>query len=246
MDKAKWKQLLGKKWAFPVIYMVAAVLILGGMWWYQDPNEYPLTKEDLGLEEVTPSPFVGEDPIPADQLNEGFGEAVPVSQTIEQMQWPVANINDIQVSMDFFDENATDEEMESAIVSFQDELWPHTGIDIVSANEKEFTVVAALGGEVVRAEKDPVVGYMVEVKHNSGVSTIYQSLSGLKVKKGDKVIQGATLGKANRNMFEKDQGIHLHFEVRKDDKAYNPYAFFDQELNQVLEELSDQENEDNE
>lgn len=70
MDKAKWKRLLGKKWAFPAVYMIAAVLILGLMWWFQDPNEYPLTKDELGLEELSMDPPANQRELTAEELAE--------------------------------------------------------------------------------------------------------------------------------------------------------------------------------
>jgi len=230
MEKNKWKKLLGKKWTYPAIYMIAAALILTLMWWYQDPNEYPITQEELGLQTEESGTVTEEVSM------DNFGEAIAVSQPVEKMAWPVESTTDIQVRMEFFDENATEEEMAGAIVRYDNELWPHAGIDIVAADEKPFQVVAALNGEVTRAEKDPVVGYAVELKHNNGLVTHYYSLSDLKVAKGDQVKQGTVLGLASRNAFEKDNGIHLHFEVRKDGQALRPDTFFDQDVNQILQQ----------
>lgn len=233
---SKWKHLLGKKWAFPAIYMVTAALILAVIWWYQDPNEYPITKEELGLEEVNPA----ENSISYsdEMLAEKLGQTISVNMVSEQMMWPVADINEIEISMEYFDQYATAEELQYAIVSFQDELWPHTGIDIVTHSGEPFDVVAALSGEVIRAEKDPVVGYVVELAHQDGLVTSYSSLSDLQVAKGDKINQGTIIGKASRNIFEKDQGNHLHFEVRKDGVSLNPNLFFGRDLDQALNQLS--------
>lgn len=233
---SKWKQLLGKKWAFPAIYMVTAALILAVIWWYQDPNEYPITKEELGLEEVNPA----ENSISYsdEMLAEKLGQTISVNMVSEEMMWPVADISEIEISMEYFDQYATAEELQYAIVSFQDELWPHTGIDIVTHSGETFNVVAALSGEVIRAEKDPVVGYVVELAHQDGLVTSYSSLSDLQVAKGDKINQGTIIGKASRNIFEKDQGNHLHFEVRKDGVSVNPNLFFGRDLDQALNQLS--------
>ena len=222
---SKWKKLLGKKWTFPAIYMTVAALILTLMWWYQGGQNAQLTKEDLGLQQT---------------INEEVAqneEAVPVTAQTEQMMWPVQNADKAEVKMEFFDLTRTEEEMQKAIVKFQNEIWPHTGIDIVSKDNSTLTIVAALSGEVVRAEKDPVVGYMVDIKHENGLVTNYSSLSELKVAKGDKVSQGQILGAAGRNIFEKEQGIHLHFEVRNNNETLSPTAFFGQDASQVIKQL---------
>ncbi|OEF99808.1 hypothetical protein BHF71_01130 [Vulcanibacillus modesticaldus] len=233
----KWKKLLAKKWTYPALYLIAAALILALMWWYQDPNEYPLTSDDLGLEEINPV-AVGElsDNIIAKKLGEDLGEAIAVTNSVNIMKWPVEDQNEVAISMGFFDKNATVEEMENAIVTFQNELLPHTGIDIVSKNGEAFNVVAALSGEVVRAEKDPVVGYVVELSHDQGLVTYYSSIAELKVEKGDTVSQGDILGVASRNIFEKDQGVHLHFEVRKDEVVQNPQQFLNRDISQVVKD----------
>lgn len=234
---SKWKKFLGKKWTFPAIYMIAAALILTLMWWYQDPNEYPLTQEELGLQEITPEVVNGS---AQDEMGE---EAVAVAtQTVEQMVWPAEDPINVQVKMEFFDDTSTEDAMAESLITFQGEYWPHNGIDIVAKDKKAFTAVAALSGEVVRADKDPVMGYVVELKHENGLITTYSSLKDVTVKKGDKISQGTPLGTADRNVFEKDHGIHLHFEVRKDDIPLNPNAFFGQDVNQVLEQLSQGEN----
>lgn len=235
---SKWKQLLGKKWAFPAIYMIAAALILALMWWYQDPNEYPITREDLGLEEVNPSD-TGQ--LTDEALADKFGDALAVNQPTEQMQWPVLETNTVSVTKEFFDEEASDEELEAAIVSFQNELWPHRGVDIVSTNGQEFMAVAALSGQVIRAEKDPVVGNIVEIQHQNGLVTVYSSLKDLQVKQGDNIAQGAVIGTASKNIFEKDEGVHLHFEVRLGETVYNPNLFFGQDIEQVLKNLTNNE-----
>ncbi|MFV9510432.1 peptidoglycan DD-metalloendopeptidase family protein [Tepidibacillus sp. LV47] len=229
---SKWKKLLAKKWAFPAIYMTVAALILTLMWWYQDGHNTPLNQEDLGIEQTTNETSNG-------NLADN-NQAIPVTANQEQMIWPVQNPEKAEVKMEFFDLSQSDSEMKDAIVRFQDEIWPHTGIDIVSKDKSPLIVVAALSGEVIRAEKDPVVGFLVDIRHENGLVTNYSSLNELKVAKGDKVTQGQVLGTAGRNIFEKDQGVHLHFEVRKDDVALSPQAFIGQDASQVLKQLEQQ------
>ncbi|WP_339060899.1 M23 family metallopeptidase [Tepidibacillus marianensis] len=225
-SNSKWKKIIGKKWTFPAIYMTVAALILTLMWWYQDGHNTSLTQEDLGIQTTTNASDLAKDE-----------QAVPVAAQQEQMVWPVQNPDKVDIKMEYFDLSQSEKEMEKAIVRFQNDIWPHTGIDIVSKDKTVLTVVAALSGEVVRAEKDPVVGYMVDIKHENGLVTNYSSLSELKVAKGDQVNQGQILGLAGRNIFEKEQGVHLHFEVRKGDVALSPEAFIGQDANQVLKQL---------
>lgn len=235
--KSKIKTILGKKWTFPALYILVAVIILGIMLMYQDPNDYTISTDELGLHEVDSnhSSYSNE------YLDQKYGQlnefdSIPVTNQIEVMKWPIEDPNEVYISMRFFDVNSSEDEMENALVSFQNELWPHNGIDI-SSNGEKFNVIATLNGEVVRAEKDPIVGYIVELQHQEGLLTKYSSLDEIKVNKGDKVKQGDILGIAGRNMFEKDYGVHLHYEVVKDGIPYNPELFFNENLNEILDQI---------
>lgn len=235
--KSKIKTILGKKWTFPALYIIIAVLILGVMLMYQDPNDYTISSDELGLQEVGSSNSSYSDRY-LDQKNAQLYEfdSVSVTNQIEVMKWPIEDPNEVYISMRFFDVNSSEDEMANAIISFQDELWPHSGIDVAANNEK-FNVIATLSGEVIRAGKDPIVGYIVEIQHQEGLITKYSSLDEVKFESGDKVNQGDILGLAGRNMFEKDQGIHLHYEVVKDGITYNPELFFNKNVNEILDQI---------
>lgn len=232
--KSKIKTILGKKWAFPALYIIVAVIILGVMLMYQDPNDYTIGTDELGLQEVDSNNSYSEE-----YLGQKFGQlnefdSVPAANRVEVMKWPIEDPNEVYISMRFFDVNSSEDEMKSAIISFQNELWPHNGIDI-SSNNEELDVIATLSGEIIRADKDPILGYTVELQHQEGLITKYSSLDELKVSKGDKVKQGDILGLAGRNIFEKDYGVHLHYEVVKDGIPYNPELFFTKNVNEILD-----------
>ncbi|GAB7387917.1 stage II sporulation protein spoIIQ [Bacillaceae bacterium] len=221
VKRSGWKKIFGKKWTFPAIYMGAAALILALIMWYQDPNDFSLSKDDLGLDEAE----YGEERAENDDAIAGTTveqEAVPVTSEAEQMIWPAEAGAAVDITTGFFEENASEEAKAAAVIQYENQFWPHTGIDLATKDNQPFTVVAALSGKVVKAEKDPMVGYLVEIEHPNNLTTVYQSLAELQVKAGDQVQQGDPLGKAGRNQFEKDSGVHLHFEVRENGEAVSP------------------------
>lgn len=240
--KSKLKKILGKKWTFPALYIIAVVAVLGVMWVYQDSEDYTINPEDIGLQEVNPIEYSQDYYRQKMSQLEGL-DSIAVTDSIQVMAWPVNNPSEVYISKMFFDVNAPDEEMEEAIVTFQGELWPHGGIDITAFNNDSFSVYAVLDGKVVRAEKDPVVGYTVELEHDNGLVTRYSSLEDLQVIKGNEIEQGDVLGISSRNIFEKDYGIHLHFEVQKDGTVLNPELFLNQNLSEVLGQLDEDETE---
>lgn len=204
--RLKWKRLLSKKWVFPAIYLAAAALILSLVWWYSAGQE-PARQQNLGLEEV---------------LKQEPMENINVS---EEMILPVAENAQAEAKMGFYNDAGSEQANAAALVKYESTFWPHPGVDFARADGKSFDVVAALSGKVIRVEENPLVGHLVEIQHDNGLVTVYQSLSDVKVKEGQRVSQGDLIARAGENIFEKDAGVHLHFEVRKDGQPINPEQY---------------------
>jgi len=222
----KSKGIFTKKWTFPVMYMGAAALILALIMWYQDSSQL-----STGQEDAVPQVSMDqqqEQTEPAD-LAATQPEAVPVNQTLEWMAWPIQENSNVKVVTKFYDDEAADDVKASAMVQYEDTYYPHTGIDLGSEDGKTaFDVLAAGDGKVTKVEKDPMVGYIVEIEHANGITSIYQSVEDLQVAENDEVKQGDILAKAGRNLFEKDLGIHLHFEVKENGQSVAPEKFLAQ------------------
>ncbi|UFJ40143.1 M23 family metallopeptidase [Brevibacillus humidisoli] len=218
-----WRSFLGKKWAFPAIYIGTAAIILAIVMWYQGTaNDTPLDKTDVmdGVTVTTP-----EDGSQAAVTDETDQSAVPVNTPSQPLAWPVAKDVPFEKGMGFFDDAAPEEEQEKALVQYDGAYTPHTGIDFVAKDEQPFDVMAALDGKVTKVKTDPLVGVLVEIEHSDKMTTVYQSLESASVKPGDEVKQGQLIGKAGRNVYEKDAGVHLHFEVRVDGNAVDPEQY---------------------
>jgi len=98
----------------------------------------------------------------------------------------------------------------------------HKGIDI-SAPEGT-PVYAAESGTVIEAGyKKSGYGNLVVIKHGSDLATYYGHLSKIIISSGDKVIKGKLIGKIGST--GKSTGPHLHFEIRKGNRALNPDDF---------------------
>lgn len=94
----------------------------------------------------------------------------------------------------------------------------HSGIDF---RTRTGTPVRASGsGTVVRAGRAGGYGNMVEIDHGHGLTTRYAHLSKILVKKGERVVAGATIAKSGNS--GRSTGPHLHYEIRRNGKAINP------------------------
>lgn len=84
-------------------------------------------------------------------------------------------------------------------------------------------VVATADGVVVHAGYKGAYGRQVKVDHGNGIETVYGHLSQIKVRVGDKVCRGESLGLLGST--GRSTGPHLHYEVRLDGKPVNPTKF---------------------
>ena len=99
----------------------------------------------------------------------------------------------------------------------------HNGIDIARPSSR--TIVAADNGVVTSAGSHSTYGNKVEIDHNNGYKTLYAHLSSIDVKVGQVVPQGTKIGIMGST--GRSTGIHLHFEVTKNDALVNPMSVLD-------------------
>jgi murein DD-endopeptidase MepM/ murein hydrolase activator NlpD len=101
----------------------------------------------------------------------------------------------------------------------------HNGYDFSISYQP---VLAAAAGTVRFAgwnSSDPYAGYgqMILINHHNGYVTLYGHLSELRVKKGDRVSAGQTIGISGTTGHS--SGPHLHFSVFHDCNVTDPYGW---------------------
>jgi stage II sporulation protein Q len=209
-----WKNLFAKRWVSPAIFMAAAAIIVTLMWIYQGADQTKSTTGKVDPTEVSQ----GDTTAP-----QGKGDETPeVVLGDELMQWPIADKAALKEEISFYDEKSSDAEREAALVQVGDTYSPHMGIDFVDPSGKTFDVQAALSGKVTYVKTEPTNGNVIEITHEGGLVTVYQSVTDIQVAEGDDVTQGTVIAKAGRNDLERDLGIHLHYETRNNGKPINP------------------------
>lgn len=98
---------------------------------------------------------------------------------------------------------------------------PHPGIDI--AVPQASYIRASGPGTVKTAGEDPVYGKYIVIDHGAGLESLYGHASRLLVKAGSKVKRLDII--ALSGSTGQSTAPHLHFEIRKDGKAVDPYQY---------------------
>ncbi|WP_340021604.1 M23 family metallopeptidase [Paenibacillus sp. FSL K6-1096] len=97
----------------------------------------------------------------------------------------------------------------------------HSGIDI--AGKIGDPVYAALGGEVIAAERLGARGKYIAVRHDNGLETLYMHLDQMLVSPGDQIVKGQQIGMLGNT--GRSTGPHLHFQVVKQNQPVNPLNY---------------------
>lgn len=222
LKTTKWYKQ--KRWIYPAVYLGFAAVVLAAVLWYQnDVNE-----------EVQPNPG-------SETSYDRNQEAVPVNTSKEVFKMPVTDEGAVSIQTKFYDVKASAEEQQAALVVFNNQFFQSTGLDLVAKEGKTFDVTASLSGKVVKAEKDPILGYVVVLEHEDGVTTQYSSLKSVQVEEGSTVKQGEILGQAGVSEYNKEAGVHAHFEIRKDGKPVNPSQYFGQAVTAIPDQMQAKE-----
>ena len=164
-----------------------------------------------------------------------------VTNTILDNEIAVINNNSTKMINPYIDQNVTigkyfynykDEanQQEKSIIYHNNTYLQNSGIDFVSQNI--FDVVSVLNGTVANISENETLGKIVEISHDNGLITIYQSLSEVTVKKGDTVTQGQIIGKSGTNELDKEIGNHLHFELYNNGQIVDPNLYLNKEFPQ--------------
>ena len=104
---------------------------------------------------------------------------------------------------------------------FNGQMSRHEGLDFSAPTGTP--IRAATGGVVRTVTMQSGYGNMVEIDHGEGLITRYAHAKVILVKEGELVTRGQMIARVGSTGLS--TGPHLHFEVRRDDKALDPRVF---------------------
>ncbi|MFD2446748.1 peptidoglycan DD-metalloendopeptidase family protein [Bacillus sp. CGMCC 1.16607] len=218
------KRFIKKRWVFPAIYIASAAIILTAVLWYQTSSNNAAKDKDYDYNATD---------IAGKKYNQ---PAIEVNSKLENIGWPVNDPATVVIQKEFYDADAKPEAQEAALISYNNSFRPNTGIDITMENGETFDVVAALSGTVTNIQEDTLLGNVITIEHDKNVVTQYSSVKDFAVEVGAQVKQGQAIAKAGQSLYNEEAGVHVHFEIRKDNKPVNPNAYFNKPVSTLQEE----------
>lgn len=165
-------------------------------------------------------------------------ENVPVVSTISPtvlVGKPYNNEN-VTIGKDYYDYKDSEENQQKSIFYHEGIYLQNTGIDYQATDA--FDAISILDGEVTDITEEELLGKSVTIRHNNNTISVYQSLSEITVKKGDKVTQGQTIGKSGTSELGSELGNRLHFELTIEGQLVDPENYYGKQVSELKLEAS--------
>ena len=90
-----------------------------------------------------------------------------------------------------------------------------------------------MDGKVTDVKDDDILGNVVTIEHDNGIISSYQSITDIKVKKGDTVKQGDVIAISSTSNISTDLGNHLYFELIINGTNVDPEDYYDKCIDEI-------------
>ena len=139
--------------------------------------------------------------------------------------------SDVTVKKTYYSKDDDEKNQENAIIYYENTYMQSTGI--LYTSKSNFDVVAIYDGTVTSVKEDDLLGNTIEIKHEDGMTSLYQSLNEVKVKENDSVKQGDIIASSGVSNLFKDEENALYFEIVNDGKNINPLLCYDKTISKI-------------
>lgn len=205
-----------KKFVVPSIYMLAICVFGISLYLVQRIVNNNTFKNDEQMEYV-------DNDIVSDN------EYVPVVNEPVTIMRPYL-ANDVTVLKKFYNKDSETNEQEDSIIYYEGTYMQNSGVDYSS--KEIFDVVSILDGTVIEVSDNKILGKTVKIKHSNELTSTYQSLSDVNLKKDDVVKRGELIGKSGTNSIY-SKNYNLHFELCYQGKFVDPETSYNKSQDEL-------------
>ena len=165
----------------------------------------------------------------SESLMKDVTEAV-MDETKEEISIKPFSFEGVKELVTYYNKDDDAEKQQKSLILYENTYMPSTGI--VYGSSEEFDVLAVYDGEIKNITQEDILGTVVEVSHNTNLTTYYYSLKDVTLAVGDQIKAGTILGKATTNKIFADQKNFL-FEVYYQGKSLDPEKFYTMNLDEL-------------
>ena len=141
--------------------------------------------------------------------------------------------NDTSVSIvkNYYDYKAESTLQESSIIYYEGTYIQSSGVSYSNGNA--FDVTSILDGTVKEIKEDNLLGNVITIEHQNGITSIYQSIDDIAVNTGDTVFQGQVIAKSATSNISTELNNHLYFELIVNGECVNPENYYDKAISEI-------------
>ncbi|MBQ6840895.1 MAG: M23 family metallopeptidase [Bacilli bacterium] len=156
-------------------------------------------------------------------------ESVLKENEVNKISMPYSDQN-IEQKVSYYNKEDDAEKQQKSLIFYQNTYMPSTGV--IYSLPQEFDVMAVYDGEVKNITQDEILGTVIEIAHNSNLTTYYYSLKNVQLVVGDQIKTGTVLGQATPNkIYDKD--CNFLFEVYYQGKSLDPEKFYTMNIDEL-------------
>jgi len=128
----------------------------------------------------------------------------------------------VTIKTSYYNIDDDKEKQANSLIFYENTYMPSTGVFYTA--QEEFDVTAVFDGKVSKIDNDDILGTVIEIVHNTDLTTYYYSVKDVIIKVGDSVTAGSIIGKSSPNKINNENNIL--FEVYYQGKSLDPEKFY--------------------
>jgi len=141
------------------------------------------------------------------------------------------NDETVKIVKNYYDYKGESQNQENSLIFYENTYIQSSGV--AYSNGNSFDVISILEGTVKEVKEDLTLGNTIVVEHNNGITSVYQSITNIGVKEGDKINAGFVLGTSSTSNISQELNNHLYFELIIDGVCVNPENYYDKNITEI-------------
>ena len=212
-----WFKNLGKEKIQKILFFSVLVLLFAGF--FISLQFLPSEETKVGGDPNIDTPLNVDEKNNEDDKNND----ITVLNQPEKFVCPI-NVT-YEVLATFFDETKSVNDLEKAVLSYDNTYISSNGLLLTSANDTQFNVVVTLSGKVEKIYESSLYGKTVVISHENGYISEYSNLGSVLVSENQPVTQGQIIATSGESLLS-DNKNNVYFVISKDGEALDPQTMF--------------------